>query len=270
MSLIVSIRTGEGVVMASDSRMTTTVMRSAGDVKSQFVGAHFSDTTYKTFMLGGRIGVSTCGDAFIKGRAVAGWMQEFESVYIDGSCTVLQCAQKLAGFFGGLRPSSELIFHIGGYQTTDKVSNPVVYRLCVNANGSINLPPADTGCGARWDGQQETLTRILKSCYVVDESKVVHLGDVTTQIDDAKGGLKEIVYNDILGIPHSALHFPDTNIDFSIFTLQDAVDFAMYAIKTTIDTMRFKSEPLTVSEPIDVLIITPTEAKWLAHKTLHV
>lgn len=47
MSLIVSIRTGEGVVMASDSRMTTTVMRSAGDVKSQFVGAHFSDTTYK-------------------------------------------------------------------------------------------------------------------------------------------------------------------------------------------------------------------------------
>ena len=61
MSLIVSIRTGEGVVMASDSRMTTTVMRSAGDVKSQFVGAHFSDTTYKTFMLGGRIGVSKKG-----------------------------------------------------------------------------------------------------------------------------------------------------------------------------------------------------------------
>lgn len=269
MSLIVSIRTGEGIVMASDSRMTTTIVRPMGATKN-FVGAHFSDTTYKTFMLDNRIGVSTCGDAFVKGRAVAGWMQVFEASHFDSKCNVLTCAQRLANFFGGIQPESEIIFHVCGYQEAEGTLQPVTYRLSVRAGGAITLPPADTGYGARWDGQKETLTRILKSCYVIPESGTVRLGDVTTTVTKEDGTNSKIIHKDVLGMPSNTLHFPDTNIDFTVFTLQDAVDFAIYAIKTTIETIRFKSEPLTVAEPIDVLVITPDKAKWLRHKELHV
>ena len=108
------------------------------------------------------------------------------------------------------------------------------------------------------------------NCYVIPESGIVRLGNVTTTVTKKDGTTSEILHKDILGIPRSTLHFSDTNIDFRVFTLQDAVDFAIYAIRTTIETIRFKSEPLTVAEPIDVLVITPDKAEWLQHKKLHV
>ena len=53
------------------------------------------------------------------------------------------------------------------------------------------------------------------------------------------------------------------------FTLQDAVDFARYAVKTTIDTMRFQSRVKTVGGPIDILVLKPTEAIWIEKSNLH-
>lgn len=52
-------------------------------------------------------------------------------------------------------------------------------------------------------------------------------------------------------------------------TLQDAIDFSIYAIRTTIDTMRFQARPKTVGGPIDVLLISPEEAKFIQKKELH-
>ena len=52
-------------------------------------------------------------------------------------------------------------------------------------------------------------------------------------------------------------------------TLQDAIDFSIYAIRTTIDTMRFQARPKTVGGPIDVLLLTPKEVKWIQSKELH-
>ncbi len=50
--------------------------------------------------------------------------------------------------------------------------------------------------------------------------------------------------------------------------IQDAIDFSIYAIKTTIDTMRFQARPKTVGGPIDVLLITPEGARWIRRKEL--
>ena len=51
--------------------------------------------------------------------------------------------------------------------------------------------------------------------------------------------------------------------------LQDAIDFAIYAVKTTIDTIRFQARLKTVGGPIDVLLITPEGTRWVAKKELH-
>lgn len=55
---------------------------------------------------------------------------------------------------------------------------------------------------------------------------------------------------------------------FQHFTLQDAVDFATYAIRITADAMRFQLREQTVGGPIDVLIIKPQKAFWLRRKEL--
>ena len=45
--------------------------------------------------------------------------------------------------------------------------------------------------------------------------------------------------------------------------MKDAVDFARYAVETTINTMRFKNVVETVGGNVDILVITPDETKWL-------
>jgi len=50
--------------------------------------------------------------------------------------------------------------------------------------------------------------------------------------------------------------------------LQDAIDFSIFAIRTTIDTIRFQPRPKTVGGPIDVLVIKPEETIWVQHKAL--
>ena len=61
---------------------------------------------------------------------------------------------------------------------------------------------------------------------------------------------------------------PYENILWGYFTLQDAVDFARYAVQTTIQTMHFKNVVETVGGSIDILVITPDETKWLQKEQL--
>ena len=49
-------------------------------------------------------------------------------------------------------------------------------------------------------------------------------------------------------------------------TIQDAIDFAIYAVRTTIDTIRFQARPKNVGGAIDVLLITPEETSWIQRK----
>ena len=62
-------------------------------------------------------------------------------------------------------------------------------------------------------------------------------------------------------------HFP---VPYSFFTLQDAIDYAVYAVKVTIDTIRFQPRAKTVGGPIDVLVIKPQDALWVQMKKLRV
>jgi hypothetical protein len=51
--------------------------------------------------------------------------------------------------------------------------------------------------------------------------------------------------------------------------VQDAIDYALYAVRVTIDTIRFQARPKTVGGPVDILVIRPTGAQWIQRKELH-
>ena len=55
---------------------------------------------------------------------------------------------------------------------------------------------------------------------------------------------------------------------FAAMPLQDAVDYAVHLIRTTIDTMRFEPRFPGVGGPIDVLLITPGGTRWVQRKEL--
>jgi hypothetical protein len=62
---------------------------------------------------------------------------------------------------------------------------------------------------------------------------------------------------------------PYYQVPWGFFTLQDAIDYARYAVQTTIDSIRFQPRPKTVGGPVDILVIRPEDTVWVQHKELH-
>ncbi|HUF54727.1 MAG TPA: hypothetical protein VMR52_13320 [Dehalococcoidia bacterium] len=55
---------------------------------------------------------------------------------------------------------------------------------------------------------------------------------------------------------------------FAAMPLQDAIDYAVHLIRTTIETMRFEPRFPSVGGPIDVLVIEPDGMRWVQRKEL--
>lgn len=67
MSLVVTVYVQEGIVMAADSRLTLTSHEEQGDKTVVNLAVGQSDSNYKLFLAPHGVGISTCGDADIKG-----------------------------------------------------------------------------------------------------------------------------------------------------------------------------------------------------------
>jgi len=267
MSLIVTICTSEGLIMASDSRSTYTKTELRdGKVIVKF-GAHYTDTTYKTFLCDNRIGISTCGDGTICGKSIAGHIENYINNVYDTEDTVETASKKLLNYFTGLPEKNNVTFHVAGYKKENGEDVAVVYSV-LTASAQVNLL-RDGECGANWDGERATLTRLVKNSYVVSEDKAVPIGTITLNRKHPDGTDKCVVLKNQIAIPGGSLRQPELEIAWGLMTLQDGIDFANYAIKTTIDTMRFQVASKTVGGPIDILVIKPNGAEWIQRKELH-
>jgi hypothetical protein len=55
---------------------------------------------------------------------------------------------------------------------------------------------------------------------------------------------------------------------FAAMPLQEAIDYAVYLIRSTIETLRFEPRYPTVGGPIDVLVVQPEGMQWVQRKEL--
>ncbi len=268
MSLIITVRTPEGAVMAADSR--TTWSTSFKDDKSSrtTVGIHFSDTANKLFLCGRRFGVSTCGDASIQGRSISSWMEVFQRNEFSESETLIGVVNRLGAFFAELRPLQNVSFHVAGYEKVDSTLTLAFYEVSARGDGTYVVSGPEHGCGAHWSGETATMSRLIKDCYIADVSEIKEVSEFSFEKIVADQ-VRMTRWERATVLAPSVSHYPEASIRWRSFTLQEAIDFVLYAIRTTIATLRFQSQPVTVGEPIDVLVIKPSEAFWLSKKELH-
>ena len=267
MSLIITVCTGEGIVLACDSRSTYTRTENNGGTKIVKYGIHTTDTTYKTFMCDDRIGISTCGNGTICGKSIASHIESYINNEYQKADTVGDTAQKHLDYFSKMPHAEPVIFHVAGYDKESGQDISRLYRIITLVNRKEIA--IDNNCGAQWDGEAATLTRIIKNGYIVPENQVLRPKAVKVTVPDDQGTDVEHEIKNCMIIPDSSSRHPEMDIAWELLTLQDGIEFAEYAIKTTIDTMRFQMTPKTVAEPIDILIIKPNGAKWIKHKELH-
>ena len=236
MSFIIGIHVQEGLVFASDSRTTYTTTTIKDGKESKQLGVHITDTTYKTFLTKLNVGISVCGDASINGKPIAGYIEEFISAHQTDGVEVIK--DSIIPYFDNINPTLNTDFIIGGYITKENgAKEQKLYRV---STATKRIAEENTTAqGAIWDGETDVLSRLITTVYAKSEK-----GDKYTPY-----------------VKHEIL--------WNYLTLQDAIDFARFAVRTTIDTMSFQKRVKTVGGPIDILVIKPNESYWISRKELH-
>jgi len=238
MSLIITLYVREGIVMAADSRLTLNFPRTTADGQSQILSITSSDSAKKLFLSPNNIGIATCGPADIGGVPIAGFIESFIDEKIKGqSLNVEQVASELKIYFGALSVRPGTSFHVAGYTRDNEIFEQKLFLVNPAASTSQQLNPTNQQ-GANWGGEIDVLQRLLNEVALV------------------QGGGSNPVPLPFFGVP------------FQFFTLQDAIDFAFYGIRSTIDTLRFQQREKTVGGPIDVLVIRPDSSEWIEQKKL--
>jgi hypothetical protein len=209
-----------------------------------------SDNVYKTYLLSRKDGngvpifevaVSSYGQDLLGGISIASHVKRFAEEELADSDDVPTISLSLFNFFRNKFPNADTGFHVAGYKKEGKISTPYVYTFHVGKNMSPNRknikPDGSLMYGSSWSGQIDVISGILQpSLLPGPEGKPL------------------------------TMHKPP--IIWEAMALQDAIDFSIFAIRTTIDTIRFQARPKNVGGAIDVLVITPEGAKWIHRKEL--
>ncbi len=120
MSFVITMYIREGIVMASDSRLTLNTEQHPNQATVVQVAVGQSDSNYKIFLAPNNIGISTFGAAEIKGVPIGGYIEYFISEQLQGSNVDVQdVAQRLLAFVTAFEPTPDTQFHVAGYKTTD-------------------------------------------------------------------------------------------------------------------------------------------------------
>lgn len=235
MSFVIAVYVNEGIVVASDRRTTYSKTQNDERKTTFYIGVHTTDSTDKTFVCPNGASISTCGDASLLGKPITGYIQEFIRTRVSKDCSIADMPEELIKYFHALSEIPDTVFLIAGYETSeDGTKRQRIQKVALRSKAVTEI---DTSCqGAVWEGEITTLVRLIQNVAMKTEN-----------------GYQDLPYEEIL---------------WGYFTLQDAVDFARYAVETTIQTMRFKNVIETVGGSIDVLVITPEETKWLQKEVL--
>jgi hypothetical protein len=263
MTVALSVVTPDGIVLAADSRTTYGIPKAPTRV--------LSDHTHKIFQIGS-CGIATYGFAFVQKRSVASHVLDFEREINAGSnCRDPEALGKALGDFMAPRledhfsqvPTERppagadvLGFLVAGFADGDGS----VFDVYLPSNSTIKRSSVADNPGASWRGQTDVIRRLVKG---VDRD----LLEVISQEDGKHDALTALA---------PTLDSMEYLIPFHAMNLQDAVDFAVFLIRTTIDTQRFTygihrlpgSWP-GVGGPIEIAVITERAGfRWLQQTPL--
>ena len=241
MSLIVTTYVPEGIIIAGDSRLTINWHETDPETKANnHYAITATDSNRKVFQIKEKFGLATFGAADIKGIPIAGYITQFIEEKIDEDTQIDQVPGFLHDFFGNGLEFPQTSFYVAGYKLEKRVSVPYVFFISISRKTTtrVNYQNDNIIFNANWGGELEVMSRLMSNIKMKQD------GEWT----DMKA----------------------PEVPFYFFTLQDAIDFSTYAVRTTIETFRFQQRMRTVGGPVDVLAIFPSGIRWINRKELGV
>lgn len=187
----------------------------------------FTDTATKLFLLEKhKIGISVCGQGILMDFPISSHIEKFIEKELTADDDIITVTKKLLNYFKNISTSNE-----------DISFHVAGYK-------------------------KENKVSVPYVYYLKIKDNLIKRKNMYSDVSKNYG----IIYSGKVDILESLLSSEVTFILWEEMTLQDAIDFSIHAIRTTIDTMRFQDRPKTVGGPIDVLLISSEEAKFIQKK----
>lgn len=251
MTIAIGVAVPEGLVLAADSR--TTYRSSTG-----FRAA--TDHANKVFRISDHCAAACFGWAFLNGKVMSRVVEDFKATFADVPADPGHIHQSLASFFedqynqhvkttGQFVPPDQIAF---GFIVAEYGANGEgsLYR-CYFPGKSPELVYSTEKAGVLWEGQFLAVYRLFF-------------------------GFDPRVY---AMLPPEIRAVADTvryNMTLQMATLQDAIDLAIFLVRTTLGVQRFTDGVLGapgdiegVGGAIDVAVLTRDGFSWVQKKQLH-
>ncbi len=148
MTIVLTFKTSECLILATDSRLT---------IREQGQPVFITDTCTKLFQLTDRVGVMTCGTAFLGGQPIDYWLREFKAT---PESSVQTMAQELLNFLPASDSGSTSVI-VSGYEPQARQGlEAQIYKITRFADGHgsfFNLSDSVS----YWDGEFEAISRLM-------------------------------------------------------------------------------------------------------------
>jgi len=264
MTICVSVRIPEGLILAADSVVSLEGTVSTPQGQATGILQTFDFANKITRIKDYPVGVMSWGIASISDRSIQSLIMEWEHDYPllkdNETFSVRQIADGLQRFIterydkayppSGNRP--KLGFFVGGYSHGQFFSDQ--YNCGFPDKPSWqevrpNKPDGSPSFGANWFGQIDAVTRLV---HGFDRQGINELVK--------RGADKDIVQKWIDD------HVSELPLVFDGMPIQDAIDFANYAVQLTIGRFRFAVGPPLCGGNVDIAVITPFAFQWAQRK----
>jgi hypothetical protein len=259
MTIIVSVKINDGIVMAADSALT-------------FQSGQIYHNANKIVNLrkGLPIGVMSTGYGGIGNESMETLFKDLRKRFTGGDAahrewkidpanyTIGDVANRVREFLfvekaqsGGIAINSYIT--ICGYSA----DRPLGETWNVILNGTTCDPPrqlqAEQGFGPLWSGEMEALDRLIFGFSSESVKAAAILGLTEQQVDEALDKIRPHTYN---------------VLSMNAMPMQDAIDLARYLVETTIGFMKFSiGRGKTVGGFVEIAAITKHEGfKWVQRK----
>ena len=233
MTLVVCVYVPNGIILAADSRTT---LEKANKLR---------DAQGKEIVVTEKIVLSDAFYKVIKLSKVDVGIACFDSAYID---------------------NNPIEFHIRSFEETevkkdDDVENVATKFKAYFTKEFPQIPVGTVIAGFKIENEK-SIPYVLGYHTVKDKDpKRWNIDDKGKVVFGIARGGDAIIVNRLID--------PNFVPAFQAMTIQDAIDYAIYLIGTTIDTLKFEPRYPTVGGPIDVLLLEPNKVGFIQRKEYH-
>jgi hypothetical protein len=260
-TVVVGIVLSGGLVLAADSRLT--IANTGGNPSYRIV----TDSANKLFDVS-NTGIASYGEAFLDGRSVASLIEEFRSKNTGTLPNVDSVVAKFSTYMADLylraHPDGEakpvIGFQLVGYSADG------TGKLFALEFPGLPTPTAIYSTrlktGMRWNGHIDVISRLIKG-YDPELAETV---PSAVKLNRDQGPLYS-----------QQLSGAEYLIPYDNLQLQDGIDLALSLVRVTVEMERFsfgtKGSPGSipvVGGAVDVLVVTPSELRWIRQKSLSV